>query len=120
MVFYPTLVQVVRQSTDLIDISFNVRHVEEHGRSGMSDPWSIRQTALYQHYDLTCTKSTSLLIQCPSKVKRNLELCLDDDPGTIPHSPLAVPVFLFEACSKNWRWYLNYHSDCLRQIVSVF
>ncbi|KAF2814367.1 uncharacterized protein BDZ99DRAFT_554904, partial [Mytilinidion resinicola] len=98
------------------DICFNIRYLEEHGRSGLSDPWSFRQMAVYQRHDFPQGRSSCILIQPPSTARETIERLLQASKEQQNRSPLLIHLQLLKICARKWRWYLNYLSDGLRDM----
>ncbi|KAI1178094.1 hypothetical protein F4777DRAFT_142287 [Nemania sp. FL0916] len=100
------------------DLTYNIRHFELHGRE-LVDPWSCRQMAIYHKFDLKTRISNWILIQPPKKLEKDLKeavIRVDDHPMSLHLRCLVVG-------AVNWRDYLNYLSNELKNIddeVAIF
>ena len=113
---HPKALRIPRLSNPL-DICFNVRYVQEHGRNDLADPWSFRQTALYQHHAFVDNTSAFVFIQCPSTATESLKHMIQCESWLELQSPQTIHLHFFKTCARDWRYYLNYVSDGLRKVV---
>jgi len=103
----------------VIEISYNVRHFEEHGRQ-LLDPWSCRQCSVYQSYSHRNNFSTWILIQIPSRTRSYLErLYSEGECSSSDNHPMDVHLHLLVSCEKNWGPYIGYLGNEVSKIVSL-
>jgi len=86
-------------------------------------PWSIRQTATYHSLDIKTGKSLWIIIKADQLIKRRMEAAtkprnayrIDSFGSTINalSSSLSTHLILFDWCSENWRWYINFLEQAL-------
>lgn len=101
------------RSLTCIDICYNVRFVEQHGRDGLKDPWSFRQTAVYHSYDYERKACSWVFIQLPKALRARLTR------EAKPFPPLLIHLLIQHYCASEWRWYINYLSDLVSKMVSM-
>ncbi|KAI1321916.1 hypothetical protein F5Y16DRAFT_63153 [Xylariaceae sp. FL0255] len=100
------------------ELAYNIRHFELHGRD-LEDPWSCRQMAVYQQYNLRNASSSWLLIQPP----KDLETTLKDVTTSTDEHRLSIHLRCLVAGTINWSDYLDYLSGSLRTLdekVAIF
>ncbi|KAI1806718.1 hypothetical protein F4811DRAFT_122101 [Daldinia bambusicola] len=96
------------------DLCYNIRHFERHGRD-INDPWSCRQSAIYQKFDLDSESSDWIVIHPPVHFAPGFKFSGTDDldhPMYLHLHYLAVGVF-------GWREYLNCSSRRLKKLNEV-
>lgn len=86
-----------------IEMTYLVKHVEEHGREEISEKWSIRQTGVY-HRSCKVYGETFLVLN-PS---RSLQTRIKEFV-TAKKNPAAQDVHaaILSASMENWRWYTS-------------
>jgi len=105
-------------SNYVLEISYNVRHFEKHGRE-LQDPWSSRQCSVYQSYSHRNNASTWILIQIPSRTRCHLERLNSEGEGSSPDNhPMDMHLHLLVSCEKNWGPYIGYLGNEVSLIVS--
>jgi hypothetical protein len=96
------------------ECAYGFRYVEMNGRAIGAhdnpdyDPWSVRQTAVYQQYDSSRKRITFLLIS-PSHTTKSLsqmEIRRLDDDGT-PPNPFEFHRTILFSLYENWRTYIR-------------
>lgn len=97
----------------ITDLCYNIRHFELHGRD-LEDPWSCRQSVVYQKHYHASRCSKWIMIQPPKLVL--LELAKIQNFGEA--HPLAFHARIFESAIANWRPYLNYMTEQLLELVT--
>ena len=103
----------------LLDIGYNIKYIAKHGRRYPTDPFSIREIGVYQHFSSPDQRCQWVFLQAPDQLKdrlrRNLQ-CFDDNPPMrqiLQHSMLLLEV------SEDWREYLVYLEEEFSKIVST-
>ncbi|KAH7198913.1 uncharacterized protein B0J16DRAFT_392732 [Fusarium flagelliforme] len=96
------------------DICYSIYHFELHGRA-LDDPWSCRQSAIYQKYSSNNARSDFIIIQPPAR--------FSSYTTGQPH-PMTLHLEFISACISNWQNYMNYVSKrlepCLFADLSSF
>lgn len=103
------------------ELCYNFRHAEENGR-GRGDPWSLRQTGIYQVYDSRTQRAVWILLQPPSSMLRNLQGRLSSlkSGETISHQTYhSLHIQFLFSMESNWRLYLEHLWMKLDEIVSL-
>ncbi|KAH8746477.1 hypothetical protein F5882DRAFT_446318 [Hyaloscypha sp. PMI_1271] len=78
------------------EFSYTAKHVEEHGRTGVYDPWSIRQTGVYHKYDAAENRNTFILLNPSTPLTKRFE---DKDPST---QALGIHCLILSAMTERW------------------
>jgi hypothetical protein len=97
----------------MLDLCYNVRHFERHGRD-LEDPWSCRQSAIHNKNSFDTEQSSWIAIQPPILFASRLK---DYSPTNTPH-PMALYIRFLAASIAGWREYLNYIAERLKSFVS--
>lgn len=120
---YGTVKKIVARythSNKAIEICYNIRHFEEHGRD-LEDPWSCRHYAVYQQYSFEDDTSTWILIQVPKTtqayLKRVTRESSDINNSSTQGHPMELHLHFLASGGRNWRKYINYLSEQLDQMV---
>ena len=113
-------------TTNLIaECAYGFRYVKLNGRSRMMkdnpdyDPWSIRQTAVYQQYNCTGCKVVLILIASSDEAEANLEeqmIQLKVDSKRL--NPFQLHLILIATLRENWRLYIRSLEHALTKQVS--
>jgi hypothetical protein len=103
----------------LLDIGYNIKYVAKHGRRYPTDPFSIREIGVYQHFSSSDQRCQWVFLQAPDQLKDRLRSnfqCFDDNPPirqVLQHSMILLEV------SEDWREYLLYLEGEFSKIVST-
>ena len=100
--------------THEIEICYNIRHVERHGRDG-KEPWSFRNFAVYQQSPSLGTASW-MFVNLPLTIQDHLGRVLSD-PESLASPSMLWHAYIVTASLRNWRWYLNDLEDSLKELV---
>lgn len=94
--------------------------MEKNGRN-RGDPWSLRQTGVYQQAKLEHRHSAWIFLQLSSSTRQGLEKALGKQSGSQDEgdSPMAHHALLLLATVDNWGEYIRSLDRELRDIVSV-
>lgn len=110
-----TWMSVINQS---LELCYNIRYFEQNGR-GRGNPWSLRQTGVYQKY-LPNKRSAWLLLNYSSYISDRVRAAFGEESSQIEElceaSPLSPHIFILSAAATNWRSYI----ERLRQKVRMF
>ncbi|RYO26177.1 hypothetical protein AA0111_g8172 [Alternaria arborescens] len=99
------------------NIGYNIKYVAKHGRRYPTDPFSIREIGVYQHFSSSDQRCQWIFLQAPDHLKDRLRSnlqCFDDNPPmrqVLQHSMLLLEV------SEDWREYLVYLEEEFSKIV---
>ncbi|KAH0613689.1 uncharacterized protein H6S33_005575 [Morchella sextelata] len=109
------------------EICYNIKFAEEHGRKEKEDeppkdPWSIRQTCIYQKFEYEKKSSTWIMVQPSDKAttrlnevfKARAEEYIED---TV-HNPMDIHLVFLSGAAENWRWYYNYLENKLYDMTT--
>ena len=90
-------VNIIRKrSYDWKELCYTLRYYEENGRAS-GNPWSLRQTAVYQKYDRQEDRWTWFLIQPSHSFLSQLESSLRQD-ATCQSRCTSDPLFIHKMC----------------------
>ena len=102
----------------LTEICYILRSYETHGRTNLSNPYSLRQMAVYHKYYCNSQRSIWIIIQpfrgCKAALSRKFPRSTTLSSALSLHSCLIGPLL------PNWRWYLNYNRRLITELVSRF
>ena len=101
------------------ELSYILQFVEKNGRN-RGDPWSLRQTGVYQQVTFDSRQSAWIFLQLSSATRVVLEKVLrrkSSCPGE-RESPMTIHALLLGATVDNWGEYIQNLSTQLRDVVS--
>ncbi|KAI1128867.1 hypothetical protein F5Y10DRAFT_239752 [Nemania abortiva] len=100
------------------ELCYSIRYFELNGR-GRGNPWSLRQTGVYQRCYST-TQSTWLLLNYSDYMNQRIEAALEEEKNSAQKSCRAMQLlphlFIISAATRNWRSYI----ESLRQRLSRY
>lgn len=105
------------QCSHSAEIAYNVKHVARHGRASPHDPFSIRQTGIYQKFQSSSATSVWILLQPPETLSERLTAAAGHHQVSDPVAQLGYHVFIFQCLSENWRDYINYFEENFTSLV---
>lgn len=88
------------------DVSFNLRFFERHGRD-LADPWSCRQSAIYQKFLVAEMRSIWVVIHEPQLFQDTL----GETSLTAANHPLSIHLWYIRSATYYWRDYLKFRSS---------
>lgn len=107
-----------------IEVTYILQYVERNGRN-RGDPWSLRQTGVYQQTTFDSHKSMWIFLQLSQSTKAALKEVLQNQPiypcGS--DSPMALHALLLGVTVHNWGDYIQSLSKqlmCVVRLVSLF
>ncbi|KAK4221299.1 hypothetical protein QBC38DRAFT_492315 [Podospora fimiseda] len=110
-----TSITVINQS---LEFCYNIRYFEQNGR-GRGNPWSLRQTGVYQKYQSN-KRSAWIVLNYSNYISDRVRAAFAEESSPIEElceaSPLSPHVFILSAAATNWRSYI----ESLRQKVRMF
>ncbi|KAI9788754.1 MAG: hypothetical protein M1816_006611 [Peltula sp. TS41687] len=101
------------------EIGFNIKYVAEHGRSYPNDPYSIRETGVYQKYCSDTQTCNWIFIQPSDEFRDRLERALVSANDAAPMNQFQIHVLVLLSVSENWRDYINYLEGTFSKLVST-
>ncbi|KAI1414101.1 hypothetical protein F5Y13DRAFT_21800 [Hypoxylon sp. FL1857] len=91
------------------EISYLLHFVEENGRA-RGDPWSLRQTGIYQQVDANNDQSIWVILQISKATRERLmkKLHHPELSSQCPDNPMSIHAVLLLATVDNWGAYIEY------------
>jgi hypothetical protein len=100
----------------LLELSYLLQYVEENGRNH-GDPWSLRQTGVYQQANIENRRSAWIFLQLPRSVRHRLETILRRSEVSTIGSLMRFHGVLLLDTVENWGKYIEYIHSQLRVVV---
>lgn len=101
-----------------------LKYVEKHDDSPevSSNPWTIRQTVIYQRFDCRSLQSNHIFVRLSMSTRCALQDVLqsDHDAGEICQFISrwgSIHVLFLRTLNENWRQYINYLDGEVESIV---
>jgi hypothetical protein len=93
-------------------------------------PWSIRQTAVYHSLDLETGKAFWVIAKGDELIKERIQDLMGpfriskqveelDYKGNAFATSLATHMVICDWCNEDWRWYINYLEEALRNMTGL-
>lgn len=105
------------------ECAYGLRYVELNGRVEKKDhePWSIRQTAVYQRFDHFADDRCVFFVIAPAdRAESRVEEALQEsDKDARAISPFNLHQIIIADSIKNWRWYISSLEDRMTDQVRV-
>lgn len=103
-----------------VEICYNIKYAERNYRLP-DEPWSVRQTCIYQKFERSKKSSTWILVQPSEKMQSRIRevfkaRTMEDIEGSV-HNPLDLHLVFLSAAAENWRWYYNSLENALVEMV---
>ena len=111
----PHLVELKLIPLGCLELGYNIKYVEEHGRTLPNDPYSIRETGVYQKFNSSTNRSNWIFIQ-PSTTLR-AELVRFFSQTRRPSEECQAHGTVLIIASDNWRFYINYLEETFAGLV---
>lgn len=98
--------------------------MEKHGRPGLEDPWSVRQTAVYQRINVDEQSSIWLFVQVAKPIRNAIDAVMSGEngrntvTGTARLHPSALHVYIITSNQHNWKDYVRYLDQIVNDFVS--
>ena len=104
-----------------LELSYILQFTEKNGRN-RGDPWSLRQTGVYQQATFRSHQSVWILLQLSQATRQILEKEVGSPSRYLSKgdSPMALHALLLGASVDNWGDYVRDLSGHLSDIVSVY
>lgn len=109
---------------EFAEMAFVLKYPEHNGRSDGADPWSIRQTCVYQSFD-TLTRASLWILLNPrrnSAADIRIKGLLDTPKGSLNlhQQPPLIGMVVLSTYFANWRTYMAfYEKEELRMVDPV-
>lgn len=109
----PHITPVQAKGTKIwVETSYLIKHVEEHGRKGPSNPWSVRQMGVYHKANPSAGNIFVILNPSKSFLRRLRQA----QQGAGLPGPWELHLMILACAMEKWRWYL---SDLERECASM-
>lgn len=103
------------------ELCYIVQYVEENGRN-RGDPWSLRQTGVYEQKDVETGKSVWIILQPSSStqqcLEQGLQALVQDTLGQNSSSPMLLHLIFLLATADNWVGYIKHLHSQADEMVS--
>lgn len=116
-----TRISKLGRSASMLRCCYNLRSAEEsRDQSGL--PWSIRQTAVYQTFDMPTGQAVWIFIKGNKVIEERIKeasksatwVSADSPSGTFA-TALRTHLIICDWSGENWRWYINKLEDEMQQ-----
>lgn len=101
------------------ELGYNIKFVEEHGRPIPKDPYSIRETGVYQKFDLSADQSNWIFIQPSEVLSERLHDVFCQAANATAFNQFQIHAVVLLTASENWRYYINHLEDTFSTLVSI-
>jgi hypothetical protein len=104
------------------ELHYTLRYVEKHGRD-LSNPWSVRQVAIYQQVNFGRCFACWIIIHANKLLQDNLSKTMHKEtPNFDSHEVLLRSIFsrhliIVASAVQNWNAYLDYLSSEFKKTV---
>lgn len=105
---------------------YNLKSVEQSEHQPHF-PWSIRQTAIYHSQDLETGKAFWIIVKGDELIKKRIQDSIGvskrvnelDSKSNAFATSLATHMVICDWSSENWRWYISYLEETLRNMTGL-
>ena len=101
---YPIVFPSTRSLIDT-ECAYGLRYAELNNREG-SNPWSIRQTAIYHKYTAADKSSGWIMIAASERTRSSLDLYVKNCTDLALFNPFEFHVLVLDSALANWRSYI--------------
>ena len=116
MVGHHLLIDVFSLTT--AECAYALRYIELNHRS-TKNPWSLRQTAVYQRYNSKSESSTWVIISASEKMEICLDRYLKSKHAFGTQNPFEIHLLLLETALANWRPFIISLTQKINEQVSL-
>ncbi|KAI9775067.1 MAG: hypothetical protein M1839_001459 [Geoglossum umbratile] len=89
-----------------LEFCYSVRYMEKNGRE-TGDPWSLRQSGVYQKVDAQTENSVWILLQPAESIRRRLRKNLEElGEHTPDRDPFRYHILILSSSLRNWNEYI--------------
>lgn len=99
-----------------LEIAYGLRYAELNSRQS-TEPWSIRQTAIYHRFRANSMASTWVLISASQRAEQCIDRYVKSCVDLSPLNPFEIHLILLDTIIANWRPYIVSLTDRIRQQV---
>lgn len=104
-----------------IEIAYIFKYISYKGNVDGKDPWSIRQTGVYQRYNFA-TKTSTWIFLHPAKesafqTRIEQQLASPEDCAHIRENPLLLHNIFISTCFPRWRDFMAYYESRILTLV---
>lgn len=99
-----------------LEIAYGLRYAELNNRTS-TEPWSIRQTAIYHRFRANEMASTWVMVSASRRAERCIDRYVKGCVDLAPLNPFEIHLILLDTVLANWRPYLISLTDRIRQLV---
>lgn len=122
-VFVAARLQMTRAKT-FAEMVFVLKYPEHNGRSDGADPWSIRQTCVYQSFDSLTTSSLWMLVNPRQNTAADSRIkgLLSAPEGflNLHQQPPLIGLVVLSTYFANWRTYMAFHEKEVLRMVDHY
>lgn len=95
------------------EVTFVFKYPEHKGRSDGADPWSIRQTGVYQSFDPLTTTSLWILLNPRQNAAADTRIrgMLNEPEGSPHQQPPLIGLVVLSTYFANWRTYMEFYEN---------
>ena len=88
-----------------VEIAYAFRYAERNNRS-VQEPWSIRQTAIYQKFKATYRSSSWVMIAASERTETSLDRYIKSCENITQLNPFEIHLVVLDTILANWRPYI--------------
>ena len=107
-----------------VEMTFVFKYPEHNGRSDGADPWSIRQTGVYQSFDPLTRTSLWMLLNPRRNAAADTRIrgILNDPEGSsqLHQQPPLIGLVVLSTYFANWRTYMEFYEKEELTMVTVY
>jgi hypothetical protein len=92
-----------------------LRTYERHERAGLRNPWSLRQSLVYQKHECGTGRSVWIFVQLFQRCK---EALWEEFDQAYPWRLTKPHILFLDVILSDWRWYFDDQRRSIRQYVS--
>lgn len=105
-------------------MTFVLKYPEHNGRSDGADPWSIRQTGVYQSFDPLTTTSLWMLLNPRRNAAADTRIrgMLNGPEGypQLHEQPPLIGLVVLSTYFANWRTYMEFYEEEELKMVTMY
>lgn len=99
------------------DIAYVFKYVARHGRPSLQDPFSIRQTGIYQKFRAQSANNIWLFLQPSDALSHRFCAAAGQIDVLESAKQLSYHALVFQCLSDGWREYINYLEERFEGLV---
>jgi hypothetical protein len=105
-----------------LELCYTLQYVEDNGRKD-GNPWSSRQTGVYQQVDFKTRKSVWIILQPSKYIRECLEQPLQDQDQNLSgpdRNPMLLHALFLQTTAEDWEGYIQHLHLQLLELASGF